>query len=75
MAEETEAVRVDRAKRDIEQRERMSWAGKKVVLPRGTSLPSTGESGEVFVLIKNAAIDQMYIFDESQNNWVTVGPG
>lgn len=74
MAEETESVRVDRAKRELEERERMNWSGKKVVLPKGTTLPSTGESGEVFVLVKNAASDQMYIFDESINNWVTVGP-
>lgn len=75
MTEESESVRVDRAKREIEGRERMSWGGKRVVLPNGTSLPSTGETGEVFVLKKTAGIDQMYIFDESVNNWVTVGPG
>ena len=74
MAEQTESIRVDRSKRELEGRERMSWAGKKVVLPRGTTLPSTGESGEVYIKVNGASADQMYIFDESVNNWVTVGP-
>lgn len=75
MAEQTESVRVDRAKRELEGRQRMAWGGKRVVLPLGTTLPATGETGEVFVLKKAAGVDQVYIFDESVNNWVTVGPG
>ncbi len=74
MPEETEAVRVDRAQREIDGRERMNWGGKRVVLPRGTSLPSTGENGEVFVKTNASGTDKLCIFDESLNHWVTVGP-
>lgn len=78
MAEETEAVRVDRNKREIEQRQRQSWGGKRVVFPHGSSLPAVTadvEESEVFILNKVGAADQMYIFDKGVNNWVTVGPG
>ena len=76
MAEETEAVRVDRSKRELEQRERVSWSGKKFVLPTGTTLPLTGEQSEVFVLQRASPLrDQMYIWDSEYNNWSTVGPG
>ena len=77
MAENTESVRVDRAKRQIEEREAVDWSGKRFVLPRGTTLPSiTGRfPGETFVLERsNPDPDQLYIFDSSRNNWVTVGP-
>lgn len=75
MAEETESVRVDRSKREIEGRERISWGGKRVVLPHGTTLPTLGEEGEVFVLDRASPLrDQMYIWDQEYNNWSTVGP-
>lgn len=73
MAEETESVRVDRSKREIEGRERMSWGGKKVILPHGSVLPSSGESGEVF--IKDGDPPVMYSWNDTTNWWSTVGPG
>lgn len=75
MAEETEKVRGDQGKREIEQREILDWSGKRVVLPRGTTLPSTGLPGEVFVKENtHPTADDLYIFDSDRNNWVTVGP-
>ena len=78
MAETTESVRKDSAKREIEERAVVDWSGKRFVLPRGTTLPTTSGRlpGEVFVLQKGSPNpDQMYIFDDTVNNWVTVGPG
>ena len=74
MAESTESVRVDKGKRQIEERETMDWGGKAVILPRGSTLPPSGIAGQVYVLTKAAGTDQLYIYDESVNNWVTVGP-
>lgn len=74
MTETTESVRRDSAIRQIREKEIQDWSGKRVILPRGTTLPATGLPGEVFVKIEEAGIDNLYIFDESVNNWVTVGP-
>lgn len=75
MAEETEAVRVDRSKRQLEQRERVNWGGKRFVIPQGTTLPTGGEDGEIFKLNRASPLrDQLYIFDGEYNNWSTVGP-
>ena len=73
MTETTESVRQDSSKRGIEKKE--IWSGRRVVLPRGTTLPATGLPGEVFVLENASGIDDLYIWDDSMNNWVTVGPG
>ncbi len=74
MAEETESVRQDTASRRVTPKQIQDWGGRRVILPKGTTLPAEGVSGEVFVLIKDAGIDQMYIFDESESHWSTVGP-
>ena len=75
MTETTESVRQDSSKRGIEKKEIDDWSGRRVVLPRGTTLPATGLPGEVFVLENASGIDDLYIWDDSMNNWVTVGPG
>lgn len=79
MAEETESVRKDSAKRQIEERQIIDWSGKRIILPKGTTLPALGSGvtyidGEVFVLVKPSGVNQLYEFDESVNNWITVGP-
>lgn len=77
MGEETESVRVDRAKREQEGRERVDWGGKRVVFPHGSTLPAITadiSESEVFILNKVGGADQMYVFDKGMNNWVTVGP-
>lgn len=75
MAEEIESVRVDRQKRQLEQRENIDWSGKNVVLPRGTSLPASGIPGQIFALEKAGATkDKLMLFDGGLNNWITVGP-
>jgi len=76
MSATTESVRGDAVDRQIERKQIKDWSGKRLVLPRGTTLPAVGTalSGEVFVLIKDAGVDQLYIFDDSVNNWSTVGP-
>lgn len=76
MAEETESVRGDSASREVKQKEILDWSGKRVVLSRGTTLPAiTGAlPGETFILQRVGASDQLYIFDDGQNNWITVGP-
>ncbi len=75
MAEEIESVRIDSATRDLKQKEIRDWSGKRFVPPRGTTLPAVigALPSEMFVLIKSGGIDQLYIFDESLNNWSTVG--
>lgn len=76
MAETKESIRGDSAQRQIEGKQINDWSGKRFVPPRGTTLPaiSTALPGELFVLVKDADIDQLYIFDNSVNNWSTVGP-
>ena len=74
MAETTESVRRDSAKRGVEQKEIDDWSGRRVVLPRGTTLPATGLPGEAFVLIKAGAQNQLYTYDDGMGQWVTVGP-
>lgn len=75
MAEETESVRKDSADRNVRTKEILDWSGKRVVLPRGTTLPTTGLPAEVFVKENTAPTpDNMYIWDSDMNNWVTVGP-
>lgn len=75
MAEQTESVRKDSSERQLNQKEVVDWSGKRFVLPRGTTLPPVAGAlpGEIAVLIKDAGRDQLYQFDQSQNNWVTVG--
>ena len=76
MAEQTESVRIDRAKRELEQRQVGDWSGKRIVLPRGTTLPASGFPSEVFVLQRGSPNpDQLFIWDDTVTNWVTVGPG
>lgn len=74
MAETTESVRRDSAVRQIKQKEIQDWSGKRVILPRGTTLPASGLDGEMFVKIVAAGHNQLYTYDEEINNWVTVGP-
>lgn len=75
MAEETESVRKDSAKRQIDQRQIIDWSGKRIILPRGTTLPASGLPAEVFVKENTAPIpDNLYIWDDDMGNWVTVGP-
>lgn len=75
MAEETESVRKDSAERQLKQKETVDWSGKRFVPPRGTTLPTTGLPNEVFVLQRTSPLkDQLYMYDEEYNNWVTVGP-
>lgn len=75
MAEQTERIRKDSSERQLNQKEIVDWSGKRFVPPRGTTLPATVGAlpGELFALIKDAARDQLYQFDASENNWVTVG--
>lgn len=72
MPEEIESVRKDSAERQIEQKQINDWSGKRVVLPRGTTLPPTGLPAEVFVLVDNSGRDKLYIYDESAGDWSTV---
>lgn len=81
MAEQSESVRGDAPTREIKQKEIVDWSGRRVILPRGTTLPAISVSrivGEVFVLERSGARDQLYIYDEDVSggnpNWVTVGP-
>lgn len=74
MAEEIESVRKDSASRDLKQKEVIDWSGKRVVLPRGTTLPTDGLPDEVFVKQRDSAEDQLFIRDEDLNRWVTIGP-
>ena len=77
MAEESENVRRDRAERELRGKQVVDWSGKRVVLPRGTTLPPIPGAfpGEMFVLQRAGNLDQLYLFDDGVNNWVTVGPG
>ena len=74
MTETTESVRKDSAKRGADKKEIIDWSGKRVVLPRGTTLPATGLPSEIFVRLQ-AGEDQLFIFDGGLDRWVTVGPG
>ncbi len=74
MTETTESVRRDSAARQIEQKEKVDWSGKRLVLPRGTTLPASGLPGEVFVKIVDAGTDKLVIWDNGLDHWVTVGP-
>lgn len=78
MAETTESVRSDAATRTKDQKELVDWGGRRLVIPKGTTLPAITDDlieGEVFLLVKSAASNQIYTFDSGINNWVTVGPG
>lgn len=72
MAEETESRRVDRSKRELEQRQRVNWGGKRFVVPHGTTLPSTGEAGEIFIRDTNPPV--MVTWNDTTDSWSTVGP-
>ncbi len=74
MTETIESMRGDSAARQVEGKEINDWSGKRVVLPRGTTLPASGLSGEVFVKINDAAADQMFVRDNNLDRWVTIGP-
>lgn len=74
MSESSESVRADSAQRQVQQKQINDWSGKRFVPPRGTVLPATGLPGELFTLIRDADKDQLYIYDESEGNWSTVGP-
>ena len=74
MAEESESVRRDSSEREIKGKEVIDWSGKRMVLPRGTTLPSSPRPSEVFVKTDASGTDKLLIFDESLDHWVTVGP-
>jgi len=74
MTESSESVRIDSAVRQIQQKQVQDWSGKRVVLPRGATLPTSGLSGEVFIKIVAAGNDELYIWDENVDDWVKVGP-
>ncbi len=75
MAEETESVRKDSAERQLKEKEIVDWSGKRLVLPRGTTLPASGLPGEVFIKQNTHPVaDDLYIYDDDRGNWVTVGP-
>lgn len=77
MAEASESVRVDQQVREQKQKEITDWGGRRFVPPKGTTLPPVTNDlidGELFMLVKGAGINQLYQFDESQDNWTTVGP-
>lgn len=75
MAEEAERIRIDSAVREVKKnKEVQDWGGKRVILPKGTTLPPVGIDGEVFVLVVEAGLNKLMQFDEFVNNWVTVGP-
>lgn len=74
MAEVTESIRQDKAKKGASQKQLEDWSGRRMILPKGTTLPADGIAGEVFVLIKDSSHDQMYIWDDSLDKFITVGP-
>ena len=74
MAEEIESVRKDSSARQLEEKEIIDWSGKRLVLPRGTTLPSSPRPAEIFTVIKDADTDQVMIYDESLSQWLTIGP-
>ena len=74
MSESQESVRRDSAARQIEHKEVVDWSGKRFVLPRGTTLPASGLSGEVFLKVNAAAEDQLFVRDNNLDRWVTIGP-
>ena len=74
MAEVTESIRKDSARRKVDDRQINDWSGRRLILPRGTTLPTEGLPGEVFVKINDASKDQMYIWDDDYSKFVTVGP-
>ena len=71
--EYSESVRKDTANRKADEKQINDWSGKRVVLPRGTTLPTTGFPGEVFVLIRSGQKDQVYIYDDGLSKFATVG--
>jgi len=74
MTEETESIRRDSSIRSIRQMEVTDWSGKRVVLPRGTTLPSVARPSEVYVKVNDSGTDKLCIFDGNLDHWVTVGP-
>ncbi len=72
--ETTESIRRDSAVRQIEQKEVQDWSGKRVVLPRGTTLPATGLEGEMFVKVYDSDTNHLCMWDKYLDHWVTVGP-
>lgn len=72
MAEETESVRKDSSARQLEKKDIVDWSGKRLVLPRGTTLPPSGRAGEIFVrTFVGGAI--LSVWDDSAEHWSTVG--
>ncbi len=74
MAEETESIRKDSAKRQVDPKTVNDWSGRRFIPPKGSTLPADGIDGEVFMLIKDAAPNQLYQYDESEGHWSTIGP-
>ena len=77
MAEVTENVRADSRTREDKQKEITDWGGRRLAIPTGTALPTVSDdlmAGEVFVLQKAAANDELYIYDTGAGAWVKVGP-
>jgi hypothetical protein len=70
----TESVRKDSRVRQIEQKQIIDWSGKRVILPRGTTLPAVGVDGEMFIKIVVGGHNKLLTWDEGVNNWTTVGP-
>lgn len=74
MAETTESVRQDSSRREDQQKEVTDWGGKRFKPPRGTTLPSTAQVGEIFILENDNGKDRMYTYDSQEDAWSTVGP-
>lgn len=75
MAEETESVRQDSADREVGGgKQKKDWTGKRVKIPKGTTVPANPEDGEVFIHEYPATGDKYIFYSGTSGNWVTVGP-
>lgn len=74
MTEETESVRGDTRSREVNEKQTKDWSGKRFILPRGSSFPSPGSPGELFVLSRGSAEDQLYMWQHNEGRFATVGP-
>lgn len=74
MAETSESVRGDTHSRELEGQQTKNWGGKRLIIPRGTVLPTAGVPGELFVKAVASADDQLYLWEDNQGKFVTVGP-
>lgn len=74
MTESSESVRKDSSERVIRRGMQIhDWSNKRVILPRGTTLPSDPRPGEVFWKEAGGG-DKLVIYSDTDNNWQTVWP-